>query len=61
MEEWTRWEPIQGLDGNYSLDSFSWSKTGFVIELISGKQEKKYKFYSIIMLMHIDIPMKVFI
>ncbi len=41
MEQWTRWEPIQGLEGKYYLDSFAWLDKGFVIELIDSKQEKK--------------------
>jgi hypothetical protein len=41
MEEWTRWTPIQGLDGNYYLDFFAWSAKGFIVELISGKKGKK--------------------
>lgn len=41
MEKWTRWEPINGLSGQYSLDYFAWSEKGFVVELISGKKEER--------------------
>ncbi|MFA5998755.1 MAG: hypothetical protein WC747_01920 [Candidatus Babeliales bacterium] len=40
-EKWTRWEPINGLSGKYYLDYFAWSEKGFVVELISGKKEKR--------------------
>ncbi len=33
MEQWTRWEPIQGLEGKYYLESFTWKEEGFFIEL----------------------------
>ncbi len=41
MEEWTRWEPIQGLEGKYYLKSFAWKETGFIVELISEEKGKK--------------------
>ncbi len=41
MEQWTRWEPIQGLEGRYIFDSFAWLDKGFVVEFISVKEDKK--------------------
>lgn len=41
MEQWIRWEPIQGLEGKYYLDDFSWSKKGFIVELIHEKKDEK--------------------
>ncbi len=41
MEEWIRWEPIDGLSGQYSLDSFAWSEKGFNVELINHKNKEK--------------------
>lgn len=41
MEEWTRWEPIQGLEGKYYLESFAWKEAGFIVKLISEEKGKK--------------------
>ncbi len=41
MEEWTRWEPINGLSGKYYLDYFSWSEKGFIVELISERKKER--------------------
>lgn len=41
MEEWTRWQPIEGLSGQYSLDDFAWSEKGFIVELLSDKKKER--------------------
>ena len=41
MEKWTRWEPIQGLEGKYYLESFVWPEEGVTIGLINEDKGKK--------------------
>src|SRR3989304_7328130 len=42
QEEWTRWEPIEGLGKSYEIDSVSNdNKNGFVVLLSEYNDEKK--------------------
>ncbi len=33
MEEWTRWQPAQGLSKKYTINSLTWSELGVIITL----------------------------
>lgn len=41
MEEWTRWEPTQGLQGKYYLDSFRLDQDNLFLELSNEHELKK--------------------
>jgi hypothetical protein len=40
-EEWTRWEPIKGISGQFYLDSLAFSEEGLSIELSNKLNFKK--------------------
>lgn len=40
-EQWTKWEPIQGLANNYYIDSVSDTIDGFIIQLSDADDEEK--------------------
>ncbi len=41
MEEWTRWQPTQGLSGKYYLESLTWSEQGVIILLSDESNSQK--------------------
>ncbi|MCL4415097.1 MAG: hypothetical protein M1365_00125 [Actinobacteria bacterium] len=41
MEEWTRWEPINGLSGKYSINSLTIAEDKLIIQLSDHDKVKK--------------------
>src|ERR1700754_2156360 len=42
-EEWTRWEPIEGLEGKYDVESLLADVNGLLIILCSATSTKNHK------------------